>query len=72
MKTTNLETDAKTYRSSYAAEGGYNAVMEIKAIEQGLEIDEHTILPWDWILRAAATSLVLKNTEAVVSGECEA
>ncbi len=46
-----LETDEKIYLASYAAEGGYNAIMEIKATKEGLEIDEHTIVPWDWVKR---------------------
>jgi hypothetical protein len=51
---TKLTTDETTYRAGYAAEGGYNAEMEIKATKSGLEIDEHTTVPWDWILRALA------------------
>jgi hypothetical protein len=50
MKTPNLEADEKTFRASYAADGGYNAVMEIKATDNGLEIDESVTVPWDWIL----------------------
>jgi len=48
-----LKTDEKTYRSSYAY-GDYNALMEIEATQDGLVIDEHTTIPWDWILRALA------------------
>jgi hypothetical protein len=52
---TNLTTDEKTYRSSYAA-GEYNAIMEIEALETGLRIDESVTIPWDWI-RAALSSI---------------
>ena len=30
--------------------GEYNAEMEIKAVEDGLMIDEYNVMPWDWIL----------------------
>lgn len=46
------KTDEKTYRASHAAEGTYNAIMEIEATKNGLCIDEHTTIPWEWILRA--------------------
>ena len=47
-----LTTDEKTYRASYAGEGEHNHEMEIKATEDGLEIDEAFTIPWEWIDRA--------------------
>ncbi len=47
-----LKQDEKTFTASYAAEGGYNALMEIEATKDGLQIDEHTTVPWGWVLKA--------------------
>jgi hypothetical protein len=51
----NLKTDEKTYRASYAGAGEHNYIMEVKATEDGLEIDESVTVPWDWIFQALAS-----------------
>jgi hypothetical protein len=58
METPNLETDANTYRASYAGEGTYNFIMEVVATERGLEIDENVTVPWEWILKVVPPRMV--------------
>jgi hypothetical protein len=42
---------AATHLSYEVADGEYNRKVEIRATQEGLEIDYFT-LSWDWILRA--------------------
>lgn len=49
-----IKTNETIFTASYAAGDGYNATMEIKATESGLEIDEAATIPWEWVDRAAS------------------
>jgi hypothetical protein len=48
MKTPNLETDATVLTLTYPV-GDYNSEMEIRAVKDGLMIDEYNVIPWVWI-----------------------
>jgi hypothetical protein len=51
-----LQTDEKRlYTFDYPDAGECNYTMEIKATKDGLQINELSTVPWDWILRALAT-----------------
>jgi hypothetical protein len=50
-KDTQSQADATVLMLTHPV-GEYNAEMEIKAVEDGLMIDEYNVIPWDWILAA--------------------
>lgn len=50
----NVVRNEKTFTAEYAGAGDRNHEMEVKATENGLEIDESVTVPWDWIFQALA------------------
>lgn len=48
MKTTESKADATVLTLTYPV-GEYNAEMEIRAVKDGLMIDDYNVIPWEWI-----------------------